>query len=481
MASMQLLDESKDALRLLAYRGFGPELGEAFELCGGDIATACNAARRERRRVIVPDVEASDFLAPMLEVHRRFDIRAVQSTPLISRSGELLGMISTHWRAPHEPQEGELRLLDVLARQAADLIERSRAEEVALHYSAIVASSDDAIVSKSLDGTIASWNAGAERIFGYTAKEAVGQSIRMIIPADRQAEEDGVLARLRRGERIDHFETIRRRKDGTEVPISLTVSPVKDRYGRIIGASKVARDISERRQAERMVADALAVKDEFIGLVSHELRTPVTTIAGNAAILARRDNGLDEEARRQAIEDVRNEADRLNSIIENLLMLARLDRGGIEPEPVALSHVLRRAARDQQAVNGRAIRIGIDEGGESVIVAGDQGLLGHVIGNYLSNAEKYSPPDSPIDVIMDRIDGAARVRVLDRGIGIDASEAERLFESFYRSKNVGRVGGVGVGLSVCRRLIRAIDGECWARAREGGGSEFGFSVPLYEE
>jgi PAS domain S-box-containing protein len=357
-----------------------------------------------------------------------------------------------------------------------DITDRKRAEEASLYLNSIITSSDDAIVSKDLNGTVTSWNEGAVRLFGFTAEEMVGRSIRRIIPLDRQGEEDQVLARVRSGERVDHFETIRLRKDGTTVPISLTVSPVKDRHGRIIGASKIARDITQRKQAEQAIAEALAVKDEFIGLVSHELRTPLTTILGNAAILARKEKLPDEEARREAAEDVHREALRLNGIIEDLLSLARLERGKIECEPVAIARLLERSAREYAERSGRRIELHMED--DAPLVSGDESLLGHVIGNYLSNADKYSPPDAPIEIVLERSGGEGRVRILDRGIGIEPDEAKLLFESFYRSKNVGHVGGMGIGLSVCRRLIRAIGGNCWAAPRDGGGSEFGFSLPL---
>src|SRR5438105_3583826 len=135
--------------------------------------------------------------------------------------------------------------------------------EAAALLAAIVTSSDDAIVSKNLDGIITSWNQGAERLFGYTAAEAIGKSIRLIVPAERQSEEDEVLAKVRRGEAVDHFETIRRRKDGVLIPISLTVSPVRLPSGQIVGASKVARDISDRRRAERATGEAQAAEADL--------------------------------------------------------------------------------------------------------------------------------------------------------------------------------------------------------------------------
>ena len=359
-----------------------------------------------------------------------------------------------------------------------DITDRKQAELAAFYLNAIITSSEDAIVSKDLDGAITSWNQGAERLFGYRAEEVVGRSIRIIIPAERQSEEDEVLTRLRRGERIKHFETMRRRRDGSEIPVSLTVSPVRDQGGRIIGASKIARDITQQKDAERAISEALVVKDEFIALVSHELRTPLTTILGNASILARRENAADEESRLAAAADVEDSAIRLNRIIDDLLSLARLERGRIEEEPIALGRLVERlvAERGRNASQRVEVRVDCPE----TIVLGDPSLLGHVLTNYLSNAEKYSPADSPIEILVDQQDAQGRVRVLDRGIGIHPAEADQLFESFYRSRNVGQVSGMGIGLSVCRRLIRAIDGTCWASPRDGGGSEFGFALPVLQ-
>ena len=252
MASMQVLDENENALRMLAARGFEPEFYKTFELNRPDTRTSCSVARRVGHRVLVPDVETCDFIVgtPALDDHRKTGIRSVQSTPLISRKGRLLGMISTHWRKPHQPAEHELQVFDVLARQAAELIERKEGELTAQRLAAIVDSSQDAIVSKDLNGIIASWNNGAEQLFGYAAEEVIGKPILILIPSDRPDEEASILDRIRRGECVEPYETTRRRKDGTLVDISLSVSPVKDGSGKVIGAAKIARDITERRQAQ---------------------------------------------------------------------------------------------------------------------------------------------------------------------------------------------------------------------------------------
>ncbi len=257
MGSMQMLVPARNALQLIAWKGFDPASAAFWEWVRADSGSSCGAALDRAERIIVPDVEASDFMAGTenLEEYRRSGIRAVQSTPLVSRSGRVVGMISTHWRTPQQPTEHNLRLLDVLARQAADLIERKQAEAAAAHLAAIVTSTTDAIASKTLDGIITSWNDSAERMFGYSAQEIIGRSVLLLIPPDLHAEEDTILARLKAGERIEHFETVRVTKDGRLLEVSLTISPIRDNTGAIIGASKIVRDITERKRTEQLLAE----------------------------------------------------------------------------------------------------------------------------------------------------------------------------------------------------------------------------------
>lgn len=362
-----------------------------------------------------------------------------------------------------------------------DITERKKAEEEALYKSAIVESSEDAIISKDLNGIITSWNRGAEKIFGYTADEIVGRSIRVLIPADRQHEEEEVLAHVRRGEVIQNFETVRVRKDGSSVPISVTISPVQDRDGRVIGASKIAHDITDRKLAEETVRQSIALKDQFLGLVSHELRTPIATIYGNGLLLLRRGDQLQPEDKTQALTDIVSEAGKLQAIIENLLLITRLEAGRLEPEPLAIAPLVDEAiAEFHRTSPDRQVALQADADVPPAI--GQQTLVSLVLRNLLGNAGKYSPPDTTIEVRLRCNEaGWPEISVRDHGIGMDKADIENLFVPFFRTQRARLYAkGMGLGLAVCNRIVEAHGGALTVQSSLNEGSEFVFSLPPTE-
>jgi PAS domain S-box-containing protein len=376
-------------------------------------------------------------------------------TPLRDADGNLLGAVNA--------------LIDVT--------ERKKIEDAARRLAAIVDSSDDAIVSKDLNGIIRSWNPAAERIFGYSESEVVGRSIRMIIPEDGQAEEDDVLAKVARGEHTNHFDTARRRKDGSEIPVSLTVSPIRDDGDRIVGASSVARDISDRKAAEDAIRESMAFKDQFLSLVSHELRTPIATIVGNALLLNSRADTLEEQDRRQSVSDIVNEGQKLHRIIENLLLLSRLEAGTtLDLEPLQLDKILTSAAESMERRAGRTVVLDVQPGLAPVF--GQETLVAQIIENLLSNADKYSPQETCIEARLRSNDaGQIELAIRDHGMGLGETETEDVFTAFYRSKEAKQAAsGMGIGLAVCRRIIEAHGGEIWARNHPEGGAEFTFTL-----
>ena len=278
------------------------------------------------------------------------------------------------------------------------------------------------------------------------------------------------------------------RPDGTRVSFVPYPTPLRNDRGELIGAVNVLVDVTERKQAEdalRRAAEALrasnAVKDEFLGLVSHELRTPVTTIFGNARLLRDRGDRLAEDARQSMIADIAHDSERLLAIVENMLLLTRLEAGPQpELEPNVLPHVVRQSVGSfLRRHPGRKVTMTADP--RHVIVEADRTYLELLVENLLANAEKYSAPGTEIEVEVRARDGEAQVVVLDRGIGLSDVELVEIFAPFYRSEEAKRqANGIGIGLAVCKRVVEAQSGRIWARSREGGGSEFGFALPLVD-
>jgi two-component system sensor histidine kinase KdpD len=246
------------------------------------------------------------------------------------------------------------------------------------------------------------------------------------------------------------------------------------------------RPALDAEPAVRAAADALeasnAAKDEFLGLVSHELRTPVTTIFGNARLLQTHGAELTEEVRAAMISDIATDADRLHSIIENLLHLTRLGSGTRpELEPQVVDRVVEHAVASFAARNpDRTIEITGDR--PRAIVDGDETYITLLLENLLNNAAKYSPPDASIEVEISEVDDEVVVEVLDRGLGLEDVDTTRLFEPFFRAERARTAAnGIGIGLALCQRIVDALDGRVWARSRDGGGAAVGFALPIAME
>jgi signal transduction histidine kinase len=285
---------------------------------------------------------------------------------------------------------------------------------------------------------------------------------------------------LREGRTVRGYEAIAERPDGSRAAFVPYPTVIRDRRGALVGAINVLVDVTEQRRVEDALRTATAVKDEFMGLVSHELRTPVTTIFGNARLL--RDRLSLPEPQAAMVADIAIDAERLLGVVENLLLLTRGEAvADLDPEPQVLAHVLRRLIASHRQRNP-ARTITIDAEPRHLIVEADRTYLELLVGNLLGNADKYSPITEPIEIVVRAVDSEAHVTVLDRGIGIDGEDEARVFGIFYRSDAARRVGsGLGIGLSACRLVVTLLGGRIWGHPRPGGGSEFGFALPLAPE
>jgi PAS domain S-box-containing protein len=373
---------------------------------------------------------------------------------------------------------------------------RAQAQEVRSKLAAIVESSDDAIISKTLEGVITTWNRGAERLFGYTTEEVIGKPVTLLIPPNQIDEEAVILEKLKRGERIDHYETVRLRKDGTRLDVSLTVSPIKDADGIIIGASKIARDITQRKRAEEVLRLEIAVreraeealreadrrKDEFLATLAHELRNPLAPIR-HAALIFRTPTAT-EAQKRWSSEVISRQVQHMSLLLEDLLDISRITRGTLElrTEMVDLAEVVQAAVETARpTIDAKRHDFSTELPLEPVHFVADPMRLAQVLSNLLTNAAKYTDPEGCLRLSASCTGETITIAVVDNGIGIPSDEVASVFAMFSQvaSSRDYSQGGLGIGLALAKGLTGLHGGEIEARSEGiGRGSEFIVRLPL---
>jgi PAS domain S-box-containing protein len=593
MGNVQLLDGG--VLRIAAKRGFEAPFLEFFQVVK-DTGSACGVALGKSERVVVDDVVKSEILsAEARETMLAANVRAVQSTPLISHSGRVLGMISTHYRAPKRPTDRELRALDVLARLAADLIDRKQTEDALRHseqrfrviteaspvlvwmagtdklchyfnkgwldfvgrsleqeagnnwaenvhpddfdrclqmynscfdarrrfemeyrlrhhsgqyrwildcgvpryapdgtfegyvggcldihdqreaaevrqrLAAIVESSNDAIVSKDLNGVVTSWNKRAEKMFGYTAEEMLGEPIIKIIPPELHQDEDMILGKIRRGERIDHFETVRLAKNGERIDVSLSISPVRDAHGKIVGAAKIARDITENKKLERTLhmTEKIAAAGRLAATVAHEINNPLESVT-NFVYLARMSPELPPSVRRY-LDGADQELSRVAHIARQTLGFYRDNSrpGFIEVSKLVDDVVTiyqRKLENKNISLNKR-----IDA---DLRIRAVEGEVKQILSNLIANAIDASDLEGQISISGRRVSGpdgrsGVRLVIADRGEGVAPEHKKKLFSPFFTTK---KDVGTGLGLWITKELVERSGGSIHLHSRVGNKS-----------
>ncbi|MGA8588851.1 MAG: PAS domain S-box protein [Pseudolabrys sp.] len=341
----------------------------------------------------------------------------------------------------------------------------------------IVETSDDAIVSKNLDGVITSWNRGAERVFGYSAGEVVGQPITIVIPEDRQREEREILTRLGQGERIDHYETIRLRKDGSLIVVSLSVSPVKNAEGKIVGASKIARDITEQRRGQEQIATLAreATVGQLSASIAHEIRQPLAGILASAQAALRWLEKANVEEVRENLNGIVSDGQRANDIIKNLRAMFKHDvqeKTLVDINGLVLWVIALLVSELQK--HKIELRTQLDDRNPEAL--GNQVQLQQVILNLVMNAiESMSSLQTRVLRIKTELGQSSTVHVSveDTGTGIKPSDVTRLFQPMFTTK----ARGMGMGLSICKSIIENHDGRIRVSQGANGGSIFQFELP----
>lgn len=343
--------------------------------------------------------------------------------------------------------------------------------EKLLYWAAIIESSDDAIISMSVDGYITSWNRGAQRLYGYSHKEVIGKPVSILMPPQKKNDFPFMMKQLHEGKRIEHYETQRMTKDGRILYVSITVSPILDSQGNIIGASKIARDITERVENERK-------RDEFVSATSHELKTPVTSQKIFGELLAEQieKNGYTEL--KPFVQKINIQTEKLTKLIEDLLELLRLQAAQLRMENKRFSFddLVDEALESIQMTTAHEI---VKKGRTGKSVRGDRERISQVITNLLSNAIKYSPKADKVIVSIKVVGDTVQLSVQDFGIGIPKEYHDRIFERFFRvtGPNEKTYPGMGIGLFLCQEIITRHGGEIWMESEKGKGSTFSFTLP----
>ena len=539
MASLQNLDEDQNALRLLAFRGFDPEFGRTFELVRRDAGTSGSVAWRIGCRVIVPDVETCDFIVgtAALEHLRRAGIRAVQSTPLISRSGSFLGMISTHWRQPHQPSDRDLHLFDILARQVADLIEQKLAEEALRSSEArLLREAAARVLLNQLSSRL--WRMpgmrdGLEQVLDAIL-ELLGaeKGCVQLFDAERRVlriaahrgfdqefldffrevslQDDSACGRaLRTGERVLIEDT---EADPAYAPhLSITTAagfralqstPLIGRDGTILGVLSThfrcvqrfsgqkfrwldlfvrqATDFIERNLVEEGQRDSERHKDEFLAILAHELRNPLGPIRNAAHYLRLKEVSPDLSP---PLEMIERQVRHMVRLIDDLLDVSRISRGALELrlEQVRLTEVVE-AAIDacSMEIHERRHKLHVNLPEHVVLLRGDRARLIQVLCNLLTNAAKFTSPGGVIELVATATGGTLVLRVIDNGMGIPPDKLNAIFELFTQvDRSLERQGGLGIGLTLVRQLIELHGGSINAKSDGiGRGSEFILTLPI---
>ena len=447
---------------------------------------------------IVDDGTHRRIEAPVSRVLREgITLNLPDHAVLIRRDGGRIAIDDS--AAPIRNQDGSISGVILVFRDVSGI---RAVDKIRAKLAAIVEGSEDAIIGKDLDGTITSWNRGAETVFGYLQQEAVGRPITMLIPPERLGEEADILARIRRGERVQHFETVRINKSHKLVPVSLSISPIYDTEGHVIGASKIARDITAQKKAEHDLKEAhLEVKrhaeqleaevsartqelksslDElevFSSGLSHDLKSPLRAIDGFTEAL-REDfaNNWPPEAQ-EMLQRISDTCSRLDRFVDNVLSYARMRSSGVTLESVDLGLLVTRVMAEYPHAKQAHAEVRIQE--PLLPVLAHEGLLTQGVSNLVSNAVKYVAPGvrPSIKIWTEQRGSHVRIWVEDNGIGISPAEKEQVFGLFTRLADSAGYEGSGVGLAVVKRAVLRMNGTVGVESEKGKGSRFWIELP----
>jgi two-component system phosphate regulon sensor histidine kinase PhoR len=491
LGTLQLVDSDADVLTMVAAHGFGPGFTETLRTVKRSNNPSSARAWSTGARVVIEDVEDDPVMAgtPELEIYRSAGVRAVQSTPLLSPTDEVLGMLSTHFRKPVQFETETLQIVDMLARFAGDVISWRRvdnarreailrAEQKAAEWEALVDSSPEVIYVVDENGRILDANQAWRRAVGLADDEIVESianvpHIMFTTPDGRpMSDEDCPTARALRGESVVDFPYRIVNGKGQEREFLHTATAVDTPQGRRVFS--IVKDVTELRRLER-------VRDEFMLVISHELRNPLQVILGQAQLMSVKMTPEMRAVMGSNLESLIAQARLLSTLIDDLLNAYRVGNGRFSVNLTAMDlRALTLSILESQTVD--VDRVWSSSLGEAeVLVMADPNRLSQAITNLLTNARKYTPAGGHISVGITKIGDAAILSVEDDGPGIPPGDLEKVFEGFYRTSERAKwqSGSIGLGLFISRGLVRRMGGDLWAENRPGGGTVMRLKIPLW--
>ncbi|MEX0784082.1 MAG: ATP-binding protein [Dehalococcoidia bacterium] len=485
-SSILLIDED-GIMRFVAWRDLSASYRKAVEGHSpwelGDPAP---------QPVLVENVRTDPYVKDLLPTLEAEGIGSLAFVPL-TIAGKLLGKFMLYHPGPHVFTSRELTIARAIAANVGFAIDQNRIhEERALvaqglrdseeRYRTLIEGLGLAVYTTDAEGRITLFNDNAAAMWGRSPTLGVDLwcgSYRIFTPeGEPVAHEDCPMGvALREDRPVRGVEIMVERPDGARMMVLPHPTPLHDASGRLIGAVNVLANITEQKQMQQDLRDALRAKDDFLGQVSHELRTPLTQIGGNSELLRRRWRELDAEALQGSLDEVTSQAARMQRLVENMMILSRFERGMM---PVTEPHLVQRLLGETVTEfrdRFRTTAVDLRMAGDLPPVETSASTIDQVIWNLLTNAQKYGPLDGPITVTAAATDGWVEVTVRDRGPGVSEADLEHLFEPYFRAATTpDHPSGLGLGLSVCKRLIEAQRGEIWARPHPEGGMEFGLRL-----
>lgn len=472
---IKILELSPDKRKLVLKAGKGWHKKHRVGIVSIDNLSESQAGYTLLRNepVIVEDLhrERRFYGGPFLTEH---NIRSGMSVIILGGANPY-GVVSVHTKKPRKFDRDDINLLQSVANILALAFERFASEQELSKIASIVDSSDDAIISSTIDGDIISWNRGAEKLYGYSSKEAIGRKLRIIVPRDKLEEYKEIMEVVKMGEGVDHLETVRCRKDGRRIDISVTISPRKNEAGEVIGNSAIARDISVTKELERR-------KDAFISMASHELKTPITGLKAFNQVLLKKFEGSTDTQTRHFLYKMDLQIDRLSNLVGELLDLSKIQLGKLDLEKSHFDFIdfIKEVVEEfQAATESHQIKTNFNDL-ETLTVFGDKFRIGQVVSNLLSNAIKYSPDADVVDLTVKSHDNSVVVEVRDYGIGIAKKHQDKVFDRFFRAAGSDEktFPGLGIGLSVASEIVKRHGGNIWVESTKGKGATFYFALPL---